>query len=268
VLDPNQLLQAYDHGFRADALGGSGLAGLDELTGGLLPGTVWVITGGVGEGKSTLLTQWAAALARSSHVVQLVCPREPAAFVASRVLAQLSGLLVGHLDHGEVAPHDLPRLHQARELLGLLPLTVFARGGSLFTPEVDPYEGQTPPVAVLLDDADTIAGVSPARVAEYAAGGRLVVLTLPRTAVLQGTGDFAPVRERWGRISDVVIEARHHALSDLTEATGETRPATLRPGEADLVVHRNRWGPTRTLHAAFQGHKARFVDLAPTARLP
>lgn len=39
--------------------------------------------------------------------------------------------------------------------------------------------------------------------------------------------------------------------------------SSLRPGEADLEVAKHRYGPTRSLVLAFQGHYARFVELTP-----
>ena len=36
-----------------------------------------------------------------------------------------------------------------------------------------------------------------------------------------------------------------------------------RQGEADLIVAKNRNGPTRTVTVAFQGHFSRFIDMAP-----
>jgi replicative DNA helicase len=36
-----------------------------------------------------------------------------------------------------------------------------------------------------------------------------------------------------------------------------------RAGEADLIVAKNRNGPTRTVTVAFQGHYSRFVDMNP-----
>ena len=37
-----------------------------------------------------------------------------------------------------------------------------------------------------------------------------------------------------------------------------------RAGEADLIVAKNRNGPTTTVTVAFQGHYSRFVDMAPS----
>ena len=36
-----------------------------------------------------------------------------------------------------------------------------------------------------------------------------------------------------------------------------------RAGEADFIVAKHRNGPTDTIVVAFQGHYARFVDMAP-----
>ena len=37
---------------------------------------------------------------------------------------------------------------------------------------------------------------------------------------------------------------------------------TERAGEADIIVAKNRNGPTRDITVAFQGHYARFQDMA------
>jgi len=39
-------------------------------------------------------------------------------------------------------------------------------------------------------------------------------------------------------------------------------PESPRAGEADLIVAKHRNGPTATITVAFQGHCARFVDMA------
>jgi replicative DNA helicase len=43
---------------------------------------------------------------------------------------------------------------------------------------------------------------------------------------------------------------------------------SARAGEADLIVDKNRNGPRSTVTVAFQGHHARFMDLAPKAWTP
>lgn len=55
--------------------------------------------------------------------------------------------------------------------------------------------------------------------------------------------------------SDVVILIHREDLYD---------KETPRAGEADLIVGKNRNGPTATVTVAFQGHYSRFVDMAQT----
>ena len=112
------------------------------------------------------------------------------------------------------------------------------------------------PGAVLVDDADLVAGAFPDRLRSMAESGVLVVLTLPRHLIVQGAGGERSLEPEWARIADVVVEAR--------QATWPDDEGSLRPGLADLIVLKNRWGPTRTVSVGFQGHYARFVDITTT----
>jgi hypothetical protein len=83
-------------------------------------------------------------------------------------------------------------------------------------------------------------------------GGTFVAVTLPRHMVV-GFDDAGPhLQHEWSDVADVVLEVRRAAW-----------PAyeTLRPGEADLTLLKNRDGPCRTIPVAHQAHYSRFVDL-------
>ena len=206
--------------------------------------------------------QWAVALARGGQPVQVVCPREPSRWVTARFLANLSRLPVSDLINRSLRGELHERYARGRAALAELPIAVFPAPGKAFTPETDPHEGA--PTAVVLDDADLISGLTPAMAAGYAASGMVVILTLPRDQVLLGAGDEAPLEPTWARVCDVIVEVRRRGLLPIGVGAHESahRPwAASRPGEADLVLHRHRWGPARTLTAGFQGHYARFVDL-------
>jgi replicative DNA helicase len=56
------------------------------------------------------------------------------------------------------------------------------------------------------------------------------------------------------RVADVVI---------LLDREDQDEPETPRAGEADLIVAKNRNGPTATITVAFQMHYCRFLDMAP-----
>lgn len=254
MISGSRLLEAFDDHQRPVTLAATGLSELDELTGGPQAGHVWVLTGHVGEGRTTLLAQLAVALASSDTSTQLVCPRESAASAVRRLLSNLGRTPVD-LRAGPQESH--PRSVSARQSLSSIPLTLFAKDTATVTRETDPY-GPAAAAAVLVDDADEVGGMTPSRAAQLAEHGCFVAVTLPRHEVLDGQGDHAPLAAHWGRVSDVVVEVRTRTLGD-----GGTphRPADLRPGEADLVIHRHRWGPTRTLHVHARFHYATFEDL-------
>ena len=220
----------------------TGLDELDDVTGGFAPGQVWILIGTPGQGRSTLAAQWAMDIA-SEHSIrtELISLRDPIHRVTARLLARTGKIPLGHLwdreDHGA----DEPWLTRASDLLKQAPLRL-AGPQSLTRLGVD-LPSTRVPLALVVDDADGHAGVFPARVASLAAQGVLVILTMPRDCVLTEMG----VNPEWARACDFVIDVER---PDWRE----------RPGEADLNVVRNRWGPERIISVAFHGHWARFVD--------
>ena len=132
------------------------------------------------------------------------------------------------------------------------PLHVATQGQSTFLDYGDEADVLPPPDAVVIDDANLIAGAFPERVASLAQRGALVIVSLPRHLVVHDNSDHQYLDPAWASVADVVIEVRQ-AMWPGSDG--------LRPGEADLHVFRNRWGPTLTATVAFQGHYARFVDL-------
>ncbi len=234
-----------------EPLTGTGFRDLDELVGGLAPGQVWLIASGPGQGKTTLAVQWAMALAGHDHPVQLVSAREPARWLAARMVSVFGRLPLNQVSRGRVSNDLQVRFADTRTAVASLPITVFPQADHTFTPEMDPYETTIRPSAVVVDDADLVSGVTPAMASTWADTGMLVILTFPREKILLGNDDEAPLDPSWARVCDVVLEVRHRGLL----------PREGRPGEADLVVHHHRWGPTRDLAVGFQGHYSRFVDI-------
>ena len=83
----------------------------------------------------------------------------------------------------------------------------------------------------------------------------LVVLTLPRHRVVSDAG----LDPAWAEAADFVLEINRPDLIDRS---------SFRPGEADLHLLRNRWGPPVGDVVAFQGHYSRFVDLSAGSHNP
>lgn len=161
MLNGQQLLAVFDDLPRKATLAETGVDELDELTGGLLPGRVWLVTGEVGEGKSTLLTQWAVALAQHGHLVDLVSPREPGYWIAARMLAQLGRMPISDLVHGRGLDAAPERLQHARDELHRLPIRTLSWEGRHLAADVL-QETKMRSAAVLVDDADVIGGMTQA----------------------------------------------------------------------------------------------------------
>lgn len=225
----------------------SGFSDLDHATGGLSAGQVWIVTGAPGQGKSTLLTQWAAQLALDEWQTLLVCPREPRDFTAARLLASTRRIPLLHLHRGHAPVPDTT--DRPDRLLGK-PLHIATQGQLTFLDGGDPADKPSLD-AIVIDDADAAAGVWPKRVASLARRGALVVLSMSRHTLL-GDEDDQFLDEEWAHVADVVIDVR--------QADGPITRPTIRPGEADLFLLKNRWGPTQSIAVGFQGHYARFVD--------
>lgn len=235
-----------------EAVAPSGFAELDQLTGGLSHGRVWLVVGRPGEGVTTLLVQWAAALAsHPGEHVHLVTTRESPQAVAAR-LCSMSGLIPLNRIPARLDQEAEVRQLRARERMEALSISLYATGDDSYVPEVHPTRATDRPTSIVIDDADIVSGVTPHRVGQWAREGMFVLLSMPRHHVLPG-GDDWDLDAEWSRVADVVLEIQHRHLYD---------PSKLRPGEADLHLRYNRHGYVRTVAVQHEAHFARFLESA------
>lgn len=78
--------------------------------------------------------------------------------------------------------------------------------------------------------------------------GVFVLASLPREEVITGSKAASVLAQHWANVADVVMEVQSGASDRVA------------PGDAQLVVHRNRRGPRRELPLANQAWWGRFVD--------
>lgn len=226
---------------------GTGFPGLDEATGGFVLGHVWIVVGSPGQGRSVMAAQWAQRLAvEHAAVTQLVSAKDPTTRVAARLIASAATVPLSHLWHRGLSGTDEERIIRTKPDVDSAPLSLVGPGGiSIATTDMQEVGS---PDALVVDDAHLAGGLFPSRVAAIAARGSLVVLTLPRVDVVSSAG----IDPAWAAVADFIVDIDRPDAAD---------HASLRPGEADLRLLRNTWGPTRTETVAFQGHYARFVAL-------
>lgn len=225
----------------------TGFAGLNDATGGFQLGHVWIVTGSPGQGRSVLAAQWAQRLAVEHALsTHLVSARDPATRVAARLTASAARVPLSHLWDAGLSGADEEKIAHRRTTLDAAPIELIGPA-EVSIANTEMAEAGIPD-ALVVDDAHLAGGMFPTRVSAIAARGVLVVLTLPRADVLSSAG----IDRAWAAVADFILDI------DRPDAVDH---ASLRPGEADLHLLRNRWGPTRTETVAFQGHYARFVAL-------
>lgn len=250
MISAQALPALVETGSKPDPVAPSGFVELDQLTGGMARGRVWLVVGRPGEGSTTLIVQWARAIAgRPGEHVQLVTPREFPQAVAAR-LYSMSGLIPLNRLPTRLDEQAKERREHARERVSGLSLSLYARGEDHFVPEIHPTRAAARPTAIVIDDADLVSGVTPQMVGQWAQEGLFVLLSMPRSRVLPD-GDDWDVSLEWGRAADVILEIQHRQLYE---------PSLLRPGGADLHVRYNRHGYVRTLAVQHQAHYARFME--------
>jgi replicative DNA helicase len=250
VISAQALPDLVERGDTSEPVVPSGFPELDQLTGGMSHGRVWLVVGKPGEGVTTLLVQWVAAIARQpGQHVHFVTPRESPQAVGAR-LYSMFGLMPLNKVPSRLDEEAEERLTRARDRVEGLSLSLYGMDDDSYVPEIHPTKAATRPSAIVIDDADLVSGVTPAWALQRARDGMFVLVSLPRSRMLPG-GDDWDLDPAWCRAADVVLEIQHRHLYD---------PAHLRPGEADLHIRYNRHGYVRTLTVLHQAHYSRFVE--------
>jgi replicative DNA helicase len=225
----------------------TGFADLDNLTGGLTPGSLWVVSGRSGAGKSVLVSDLVRSALRQGRETVLVTHESPQTVVL-RIVAAESRVPLQHLNLGPLSAAEEIRSARARSKLADVPLQVAAKSNVDDMP-LSFADASTPRLLV-------VDGV-PAGRAQLAALADLKVRALHRqvavVAVVQEDVDD-PERQlrRIEQVADVALTVHRDDQHDRDSP---------RAGEADFLVTRHRAGPVSVITVAFQGHYGRFVDL-------
>lgn len=255
----------------------TGLTDLDDLTGGLQDGKMYVVAARPGVGKSVL------CLGIADHVaVRLGLPvffgslEMSADDIAHRRISAAAKVPLHLLNTRQLAEADWDRFARVRPRLTDSPLLVDVTPGA----SLARYRGHlarmartgTPARLAVIDYlgllAEPKAESRQQSVAALARGCRdlakefgipvLVAAQLnrgpehrpdkrPTLADLRESGEIE-------QAADVVI---------LLHRDDAYEPESPRAGEIDLLVRKNRQGPQATITAAFQGHYARIKSMAP-----
>lgn len=233
----------------------TGFLDLDEVTGGLCAGDLWVVLGRSGVGKSVLARDLLRAAMRQRkgclHLARHHAPEQ----VATWTLAAEGRVPLHRLATGRATEAEQARLRDAAVAFADAPAVLARWHGSVdggLLGRIDDFDRSrdTPCELVILDDLshgdDQMKCVRAAR--EVAASRPVAVVV-----VVQDDFDEPKLQShRLEQVAHVVLRLHRDDQDD-----GDCG----RAGEADLRVVRNRRGPVATITLAFQGHYGRFVSL-------
>ncbi len=257
----------------------TGLADLDAITaGGLRGGQLVMIGARTSVGKSVLLTQIAAHSAIRLGVPTLLVNLEMSRReIQDRITANLAGIQLRSLQTAALNEHDWQRIAYATRDIAESPLLISdspSIGVAKIRATVRDMRRRGTPLGLIAIDYIQLMR-SPGRRAE---NRQQELSDLCRSLKLLARDSDVPVlvAAQLNRGPETRVDKRPQ-MADLRESGSLEQdsdivillhredayaPMSPRAGEIDLIVAKQRGGPTGTITAAFQGHYARIADMA------
>lgn len=244
----------------------TGLADLDAVTHGLLPGALWVIAATPGAGRTAFGCQLVRQTATQGGSAALISARNERTEVLVNLLAGQARVSAQRMQRDELDNVDIARLASARARLSEVDLRVLSPADGVWAhadgegvAELTSLMGSGRRVAdvLVVDDLDLLLGADwLAALPALRTWSRERRFALVVTVAAEGVAAQDPCDAELRRHADVVIRLG---------LAGQFRADDPRVGEADLEVLRNRHGPQASIAVHFQGHYRRFTD-APSIR--
>lgn len=246
-----------------------GFADLDILTSGMHPGNVTVVAAQSGVGKSTLALNVAVAAAKTGATVLFSSLEMSSTELMQKIAAAEGKIALHHLTHkGGLTAEEWEKIHTlGPELFQKLPLRVYRPEGASLGDIASAAracaraEGLSLMVVDYLQLVETEQSRNTTREQAVAAVSRglknLSVQLGCHVIALSQLNDDGMVRESRAIKSDASVLIK----VERPDADDKESP---RAGEVDLVIEKNRFGPTACVTVASQLHYSRFVDMAHT----
>lgn len=246
-----------------------GLADLDRVTSGMRPGNVTVIAAQSGIGKSTLALNAAVAAAKTGAKVMFSSLEMSSTELMQKIAATEGRIALHHLTHqGSLTAEGWDVVKRlGPELFHQLPLRVYRPDGASLGDITSTARAcvRNDGLDLLVVDYLQLVEVEQGRnitreqaVASVSRGLKNLSTQLGcHVIALSQLNDDGMMRESRAIKNDasVVIKVQR---ADADE------PESPRAGEADLVIEKNRFGPTAIVTVIGQLHYSRFVDMAHT----
>lgn len=283
----DELRRIEDAGNRTETLTGvtSGLVDLDEITHGFQSGKVIVIGARPSMGKSALAATIARAAALAGHPVALFTMEMDQSEVSQRLLAQQSRLPGERLKTGEIEPTAWPRLHEAGAAIESWPILIDDDASQTVTAIRSKVRrqiarrasrGQRPLELVVIDYLQLIRVEDPRAQRTYQVEEQMRALkrmardlNIPVIVLSQLSREVERRSPPIPQLADLKDSGAIEQDADvviLIYREDYYRSDSERPGEADLIVAKQRGGKTGTVPVGFVAHYPAFIDLKLDAK--
>ncbi|MFD4578056.1 replicative DNA helicase [Streptomyces sp. NPDC058417] len=246
-----------------------GFEDLDTLTSGMKPGNVTVIAAGSGIGKSTLALNASVAAAKTGAPVMFSSLEMSAMELMQKITAAEGLIPLHHLTHqGGLTAEGWESVRRlGPELFRDLPLHVYRPDGASLSDITAAARAcaRSGGLQLLVVDYLQLVEVEQSRaftreqaVASVSRGLKNLSVQLAcHVIALSQLNDDGMMRESRAIKNDASVVIK-------VERPDADEPESPRAGEVDLIVEKNRFGPTACVTVAAQLHYSRFVDMAHT----
>jgi replicative DNA helicase len=306
--------QAYERDGKLSGLA-SGLRDLDRMMGGLQPSDLIIVAGRPGMGKSSLATNigynvakaWRGDVRPDGHItsvdggiVGLFSLEMSAEQLATRIIAERTGIPSSRIRRGEIETADFDRIAGAAREMETLPFYIDETGGlsiAQLAARARRLKRQKGLDLLIVDYIQLLQGSS-----KRASEGRVQEVTEITTSLKALAKELTVPIVALSQLSRQVEsrDDKRPQLSDLRESGSieqdadvvlfvyreeyylrnrEPRPGTdehfkwmtemeAAHGKAEVIIGKQRHGPTGTVQLQFEAEVTRFADLAADDHLP
>ncbi|WP_296195542.1 replicative DNA helicase [uncultured Microbacterium sp.] len=255
----------------------TGFAEMDELTNGLHPGQLIIIAARPALGKSTLALDFARAASIGNDLPTIFFSLEMGrSEIAMRLLSAEGAVPLHTLRKGTLDQRDWTTVASTRGRINDAPLYIDDSPNMTLVEIRAKCRRLKQRVGLKMVVIDYLQLMTSGKrvesrqqeVSEFSRALKLLAkeLQVPVIALSQLNRGPEQRQDKKPAISDLRESGSLEQDADMVillhrEAAYDAESS--RQGEADLIVAKNRNGPTRTVTVAFQGHFSRFIDMAP-----
>jgi replicative DNA helicase len=281
----DQTIQEIDyHQGRGDIAGlASGFPELDRLTTGFRPGQMIVVAARPGVGKSTLGLDFCRAASIKQGVTSAIFSLEmTGAEIAMRLLSAEAKVAIHHMRGGGMTDPEWANIGSVMPRVQGAPI-IIDDSPNMTMPEIRSkarrIKKQHDLGFLVIDYLQLMTSGKrvenrQVEVSEFSRQIKLLAkeLEIPVVAISQLNRGSEQRTDKTPQLSDLresgSIEQDADIVMLLNRPDAHGHGESDRPGEADIIIAKNRSGPVNRVAVSFQGHYSRFTPMARTAEAP